>query len=123
MVILSVATLLMLSSTLSDMELDERGHLVRLIPSLSGRIYKLKDEMVEPIALDASSLLFSSLICYHQSLLIIYTSNLELCSDNPRAQLRCQTSFSKETILTLARNQGQLVELQSLVFRVLTKLN
>ena len=51
----------MLSSTLSDMELDERGHLVRLIPSLSGKIYKLKDEMVEPIALDASSLLFSSL--------------------------------------------------------------
>ena len=43
------------------MELDERGHLVRFIPSLSGRIYKLKDEMVEPIALDASSLLFSSL--------------------------------------------------------------
>ena len=51
----------MLSSTLSDMELDERGHLVRLIPSLSGKIYKLKDEMVEPIALDARSLLFSSL--------------------------------------------------------------
>ena len=51
----------MLSSTLSDMELDERGHLVRLIPSLSGKIYKLKDEMVEPIALDASTLLFSSL--------------------------------------------------------------
>ena len=59
-----VATLVpgpMLSSTLSDMELDERGHLVRLIPSLSGKIYKLKDEMVEPIALDASTLLFSSL--------------------------------------------------------------
>ena len=51
----------MLSSTLSDLELDERGHLVRLIPSLSGKIYKLKDEMVEPVAMDASSLLFSSL--------------------------------------------------------------
>ena len=51
----------MLSSTLSDLEHDERGHLVRLIPSLSGKIYKLKDEMVEPIAMDASSLLFSSL--------------------------------------------------------------
>ena len=51
----------MLSSTLSQMELDDRGHLVRLIPSLSGKIYKLKEEMVEPMALDASSLLSSSL--------------------------------------------------------------
>ena len=51
----------MLSSTLSDLELDDRGHLVRLIPSLSGKIYKLKEEMVEPMALDASSLLSSSL--------------------------------------------------------------
>ena len=51
----------MLSSTLSDLELDDRGHLVRLIPSLSGKIYKLKEEMVEPMAMDASSLLSSSL--------------------------------------------------------------
>ena len=51
----------MLSSTLSQMELDDRGHLVRLIPSLSGKIYKLKEEMVEPMAMDASSLLSSSL--------------------------------------------------------------
>ena len=59
----SVATVpgSMLSSTLSDLELDGRGHLVRLIPSLSGKIYKLKDKMVEPEAMDASSLLFSSL--------------------------------------------------------------
>ena len=50
----------MLSSTLSDLELDDRGRLVKLIPSLSGNIYKLQDETVEPMAMDASSLLSSS---------------------------------------------------------------
>merc|ERR1719500_1255358 len=51
----------MLSSTLSDLEIDDRGRLVKLIPSLSGNIYKLQDETVEPLAMDASSLLSSSL--------------------------------------------------------------
>ena len=51
----------MLSSTLSDLELDDRGRMVKLIPSLSGNIYKLQDEVVEPLAMDASSLLSSSL--------------------------------------------------------------
>eukprot|EP00092_Neocalanus_flemingeri_P023955 GFUD01025986.1.p1 GENE.GFUD01025986.1~~GFUD01025986.1.p1 ORF type:complete len:1103 (+),score=344.15 GFUD01025986.1:320-3310(+) len=50
----------MLSSTLSDLELDDRGHLVKLIPSLSGKIYKLQDELIEPLAMDATSLLSSS---------------------------------------------------------------
>ena len=62
--------------------------------------------------------------CGLVSLIVDYSVWLWFCSDNPRAQLRCQTSFSKETILTLARNQGQLVEHQSLVFScLLTKLN
>jgi len=51
----------MLSSTLSDLEMDDRGHLVKLIPSLSGKIYKLQDEVIEPLAMDVSTLLSSSL--------------------------------------------------------------
>ena len=34
---------------------------MRLIPSLSGRIYRLADETVEPIAMDVNTLLSTSL--------------------------------------------------------------
>ncbi|XP_023320471.1 eukaryotic translation initiation factor 2-alpha kinase isoform X2 [Eurytemora carolleeae] len=51
----------MLSSTISNMDLDNRGHFVKLIPSLTGRLYKFNGDVVEPIPMDVDSLLGSSL--------------------------------------------------------------
>jgi len=51
----------MLSSTISQMDLDTRGQYAKLIPSLTGRLYKFNGEVVEPIPLDVDSLLGSSL--------------------------------------------------------------
>lgn len=51
----------MLDSTISQMELDSRGQWVRLIPSLTGNLYKFNGNEVEPMPMDAGGLLSSSL--------------------------------------------------------------
>ncbi len=50
----------MLSSTISQMELTNNAKLVRLIPSLSGGLYKFDGEVVEPVPLSAEELLRTS---------------------------------------------------------------
>jgi len=51
----------MLVSSISSMDMDNRGQYVKLIPSLTGRLYKFNGEMVEPIPIDVDTLLGSSL--------------------------------------------------------------
>jgi len=51
----------MLSSTISNMELDDRGQWMKLIPSLTGRLYKFNGEHVEPMNVDANSFVSYSL--------------------------------------------------------------
>ena len=50
----------LLDSTISLMDLDNRGYFVKLIPSLTGRLYKFDGEVVEQIPMDVDSLLGSS---------------------------------------------------------------
>lgn len=52
----------LLSSSISKVELNSHGKLVRLIPSLDGGLYKFDGEGIEPIPISADSLLHSS---YH----------------------------------------------------------
>lgn len=51
----------MLSSTISSMELDDRGQWMKLIPSLTGKLYKFNGEHVEPLNVDANSFVSYSL--------------------------------------------------------------
>ncbi|CAN7999569.1 unnamed protein product, partial [Ixodes pacificus] len=50
----------LLSSSLSRLEMRNRGQRVRLIPSLDGSLYKFNGETVEPLPLTADFLLKSS---------------------------------------------------------------
>lgn len=50
----------MISSSIQNLELTNDGQLVRMIPSLSGALYKFDGETVEPIPINADSLLSSS---------------------------------------------------------------
>lgn len=50
----------LLSSSISKVELNSHGKLVRLIPSLDGGLYKFDGEGIEPIPISADSLLHSS---------------------------------------------------------------
>lgn len=50
----------LLSSSISKVELNSQGKLVRLIPSLDGGLYKFDGEAIEPIPITADSLLHSS---------------------------------------------------------------
>jgi len=50
----------LLDSTISNMDLDNRGYFVKLIPSLTGRLYKFDGEVVEQIPMDVDTLLGSS---------------------------------------------------------------
>lgn len=52
----------LLSSSISKVELNSHGKLVRLIPSLDGGLYKFDGDGIEPIPVSADSLLHSS---YH----------------------------------------------------------
>jgi len=47
----------MISSTISHMELGPHGKWIKYIPSLSGRLYRFDGESVQPIPIDADSLL------------------------------------------------------------------
>lgn len=50
----------MISSSIQNLELTNNGQWVRMIPSLSGAIYKFDGETVEPIPINADNLLSSS---------------------------------------------------------------
>ncbi|XP_031629135.1 eukaryotic translation initiation factor 2-alpha kinase-like isoform X2 [Contarinia nasturtii] len=50
----------MISSSIQNLELTNNGQWVRMIPSLSGSIYKFDGETVEPIPITADNLLSSS---------------------------------------------------------------
>lgn len=50
----------MISSSIQNLELTNNGQWVRMIPSLSGSIYKFDGETVEPIPISADHLLSSS---------------------------------------------------------------
>lgn len=50
----------MISSSIQNLELTNNGQWVRMIPSLSGSIYKFDGESVEPIPITADNLLSSS---------------------------------------------------------------
>jgi translation initiation factor 2-alpha kinase 3 len=50
----------LLSSSISKVELNSQGKIVRLIPSLDGGLYKFDGEAIEPIPITADSLLHSS---------------------------------------------------------------
>lgn len=50
----------MISSSIHDIELTNNGKWVRMIPSLSGSIYKFDGESVEPIPINADNLLSST---------------------------------------------------------------
>lgn len=50
----------MISSSIQNLELTNNGQWVRMIPSLSGSIYKFDGETVEPIPISADNLLSSS---------------------------------------------------------------
>jgi len=50
----------LLDSTISNMDLDNRGYFVKLIPSLTGRLYKFDGEVVQQIPMDVDTLLGSS---------------------------------------------------------------
>lgn len=50
----------MISSSIQNLELTNNGQWVRMIPSLSGSIYKFDGETVEPIPISAEHLLSSS---------------------------------------------------------------
>lgn len=50
----------MISSSIHNLELTNNGQWVRMIPSLSGALYKFDGEMVEPIPINADNLLSSS---------------------------------------------------------------
>lgn len=50
----------MLSSSIHNLELTNNGQWVRMIPSLSGSLYKFDGETVEPIPVNADHLLSSS---------------------------------------------------------------
>lgn len=50
----------MISSSIQDLELTNNGQMVRMIPSLSGSIYKFDGESVEPIPISTDNLLSSS---------------------------------------------------------------
>lgn len=50
----------LLSSSISKVELNSNGKLVRLIPSLDGGLYKFDGDSIEPIPISADSLLHSS---------------------------------------------------------------
>lgn len=67
----------MISSSIHDIELTNNGKWVRMIPSLSGSIYKFDGESVEPIPINADNLL-SSTFKYSDELVIsgVYHSRL-----------------------------------------------
>lgn len=65
----------MISSSIQNLELTNNGQWVRMIPSLSGAIYKFDGETVEPIAINADNLLSSS---YKYSDELVISGNLEL---------------------------------------------
>lgn len=69
----------LLSSSISKVELNSHGKMVRLIPSLEGRLYKFDGENIEQIPISADSLLHSS---YHAAddLLISGLLNAKFCS-------------------------------------------
>lgn len=50
----------MISSSIQNLELTNNGQWVRMIPSLSGSLYKFDGEGVEPIPINADNLLSSS---------------------------------------------------------------
>ena len=50
----------MLSSTISQVELTNNAQFVKLIPSLSGGIYKFDGQSVEPVPMNADALLKAS---------------------------------------------------------------
>ena len=50
----------MLSSTISQVELTNNAQFVKLIPSLSGGIYKFDGQSVEPVPMNAEALLKAS---------------------------------------------------------------
>lgn len=45
----------LLSSSISELELNSRGKPVRLIPSLDGGLYKFDGENIEPVPISADS--------------------------------------------------------------------
>ena len=49
-----------LSSSISKVELNSQGKIVRLIPSLNGGLFKFDGESIEPIPISADSLLHST---------------------------------------------------------------
>lgn len=59
----------MISSSIHDIELTNNGKWVRMIPSLSGSIYKFDGDSVEPIPINADNLL-SSTFKYSDELVI-----------------------------------------------------
>lgn len=65
----------MISSSIQNLELTNNGQWVRMIPSLSGAIYKFDGETVEPIAINADNLLSSS---YKYSDELVISGNLIL---------------------------------------------
>lgn len=50
----------MISSSIHNLELTNNGQWVRMIPSLSGSLYKFDGETVEPVPVNADHLLSSS---------------------------------------------------------------
>lgn len=50
----------MISSSIHNLELTNNGQWVRMIPSLTGALYKFDGETVEPIPINADNLLSSS---------------------------------------------------------------
>lgn len=65
----------LLSSSISKVELNSHGKLVRLIPSLDGGLYKFDGEGIEPIPISADSLLHSS---YHEADDLLITGGKEV---------------------------------------------
>nr|CAH0105848.1 unnamed protein product [Daphnia galeata] len=65
----------LLSSSISKVELNSHGKLVRLIPSLDGGLYKFDGEGIEPIPISADSLLHSS---YHAADDLLITGGKEV---------------------------------------------
>lgn len=69
----------MISSSIQNLELSNNGQWVRMIPSLSGSIYKFDGETVEPIPITADNLLSSS---YKYSDELVISGNVQCAQLN-----------------------------------------
>lgn len=75
----------LLSSSISKVELNSEGKLIRLIPSLNGALYKFDGEGVEPIQMSADSLLHTSYLAADDLLITgesLHKFGLNFCLDH-----------------------------------------